>query len=128
MASRTEENFLTLFTVNLQLPDAPPLAYRSYRIVWFKETRSGEIFVSKYHSILQDTRYILGPTLFLRSGVAAMYNSRIVLTVLSCVVSTPREATSHFDFTARLVGIDFQTDLGTNVTTYNAPSFKMHVR
>ena len=123
-----KENILTLLNVNLQLPDAPPLAYRSYRIVWFKETRSGYLFVSKYHSILQDTRYILGRTLFLRSGVAAMYGQRIAMTVLSCVVSTPREATSHFDSSRRLVGIDFQTDLGTNVTTHNAPTFKMHVR
>ena len=69
------KKILTLLTVNLPLPDAPPLAYRSYRIVWFKETRSGEIFVSKYHSILQDRRCILGPTVFLRIGDAAMYKA-----------------------------------------------------
>ena len=86
---RQKKKILTLFTVNLQLPDAPPPAYRSYRIVWFKETRSWEIFVSKYHSILQDTRYILGRTLFLRSGVAAMYGQRIVLTVLECCFNPP---------------------------------------
>lgn len=52
-----------------------PASRRPSSCVWFKETRSGYIFVSKYHSILQDRRYILGPTLFLRSWVVAMYKA-----------------------------------------------------